>query len=78
MLMLKDRPVALVGWISLAVTGFVVFRVLDIWKPGPARWAEQHFPGGLGVMLDDVVAGLFGAVVMALVVWGAMFAGGLF
>ena len=46
------------------VTGFVIFRGFDIWKPGPARWAEQNFEGGAGVMLDDVVAGLFSAAVM--------------
>jgi phosphatidylglycerophosphatase A len=51
------------GWIWL-VTGFVVFRGFDIWKPGPARWAERSFDGGAGVMLDDVVAGLLGAVAM--------------
>jgi phosphatidylglycerophosphatase A len=50
------------GWL---VTGFVVFRCLDIWKPGPARWAERRFEGGAGVMLDDAAAGLLGAGVMA-------------
>ncbi len=50
------------------VTGFVVFRGLDIWKPGPARWAERSFAGGAGVMLDDVVAGLLGAVVMVVLI----------
>jgi phosphatidylglycerophosphatase A len=49
------------GWL---VTGFVAFRCFDIWKPGPARWAEQSFEGGAGVMLDDVVAGLLAAVVV--------------
>ena len=53
------------GWL---VTGFVVFRGLDIWKPGPARWAERSFAGGAGVMLDDVIAGLMGAGVMLLLV----------
>lgn len=47
------------------VTGFVTFRLLDIWKPGPVGWAERNFKGGLGVVADDVVAGAFGAVVMA-------------
>ena len=47
------------------VTGFVLFRVLDIWKPGPARWAERNLRGGAGVVLDDVIAGLIGAAVMA-------------
>ena len=50
------------------VTGFVVFRGFDIWKPGPARWAEQGFAGGAGVMLDDVVAGLMGAGVMTILI----------
>jgi phosphatidylglycerophosphatase A len=47
------------------VTGFVAFRVFDVWKPGPARWAERNFSGGLGVMLDDVVAGVFAALLLA-------------
>ena len=49
------------------VTGFVLFRVFDIWKPGPARWAERNFRGGAGVVLDDVVAGCFGALVLSAV-----------
>ena len=58
------------GWLLIwLVTGFVVFRVFDIWKPGPVRSAERSFEGGAGVMLDDVVAGLFGAVVMAALIW---------
>lgn len=50
------------------VTGFVTFRGFDIWKPGPVGWAERRFEGGAGVMLDDVVAGLLSAVVMAVLV----------
>jgi phosphatidylglycerophosphatase A len=52
------------AWWLLVVTAFVVFRVLDIWKPGPIRWAERNFAGGLGVMADDLLAGLFGAILM--------------
>ncbi len=52
------------------VTGFVAFRVLDIWKPGPVRWAERRFQGGLGVMMDDVVAGGLAAGVVAAVLLG--------
>ena len=51
------------GWPWL-VTGFVAFRVFDIWKPGPARRAEEAFAGGAGVMLDDVVAGLAAALLL--------------
>jgi len=48
----------------LVVTAFVAFRWFDIRKPGPVKWAEQRFKGGLGVMADDIVAGLMGAVVV--------------
>ncbi len=47
------------------MTGFVAFRCFDIAKPGPVRWAEQRYHGGLGVMLDDVVAGVLAAGVVA-------------
>jgi phosphatidylglycerophosphatase A len=56
----------------LAVTGFVAFRVLDVWKPGPVRWAQERFPGGLGVMADDLVAGVIGAVLMAVAALGVV------
>lgn len=54
-----------VEWWRLVVTGFVVFRVLDIWKPGPVRWAERRFAGGLGVMADDLLAGAMGGLLLA-------------
>ncbi len=53
-------------WWILVVTAFVVFRVLDIWKPGPVGWAERHVEGGLGVMADDLLAGVLGAILMTL------------
>ena len=51
--------------LGLVVTGFVAFRVLDVLKPPPIRWAERSFAGGLGVMLDDVVAGAMAALITA-------------
>ena len=39
----------------------VLFRLFDIWKPGPIRRLEK-LPGGLGIMADDVLAGLFAGV----------------
>ncbi len=39
--------------------GFVLFRLFDIWKPQPVRWLDRHVPGGLGVMLDDLAAGVY-------------------
>ncbi len=52
-------------WFSLVVTAFVAFRVLDVRKPGAVGWAERRFKGGLGVMADDVVAGVWAAVVVS-------------
>lgn len=50
------------GWIA----AFVLFRLFDIWKPGPIGWADRR-GDALGVMLDDVIAGVFAALgVMAL------------
>jgi phosphatidylglycerophosphatase A len=51
-----------VTWKS-ALAAFVVFRLLDIWKPVPARQLER-LPGGFGIMADDVMAGLYGAFVL--------------
>jgi phosphatidylglycerophosphatase A len=45
------------SWRTL-LAGFVLFRLFDIWKPWPASRAER-LRGGLGIMLDDVVAGLY-------------------
>lgn len=47
------------------VVGFFVFRFFDIFKPGPARRMER-IPGGDGILLDDLVAGIFGFVLVML------------
>ena len=46
--------------------GFVLFRVLDILKPFPIRWVDKNVPGGLGIMLDDILAGVFANVLLRL------------
>ena len=43
-------------WILL---GFVLFRVFDILKPWPVRIADRNVPGGMGIMFDDLLAGLY-------------------
>jgi phosphatidylglycerophosphatase A len=58
-------------WITLAgiatwnwkswIVAFVLFRLLDMWKPAPARQLES-LPGGWGIVADDVMAGLYGAL----------------
>ncbi len=49
------------------IAGFVIFRIMDIIKPFPGRAAEK-IPGGTGVMLDDVIAGIYANIVMQLIV----------
>jgi len=58
-------PVSDFHWWML-VPGFVLFRLFDVWKPWPIRWLDRRVKGGLGVMIDDVVAGVFAAVVLAI------------
>ena len=43
---------------AILVVGFLLFRLFDIVKPFPTN-AAQRLPGGLGVMVDDLVAGLY-------------------
>ena len=47
-----------IGWLWIAL-GFVLFRLFDIWKPWPIRLADKQVQGGLGIMLDDVLAGIY-------------------
>ena len=58
-----------IGWLGL-IAGFILFRAFDIVKPFPARQAER-FPGGWGIMLDDLVAGLYSLI--ALTILGRVF-----
>lgn len=54
------------GWLLL---GFVLFRLFDIIKPQPIKWVDNHIKGGIGVMLDDVIAGLMALGVMQTIVY---------
>ena len=44
--------------------GFALFRLFDIWKPWPIRWLDRNIKGGLGIMLDDVVAALVSCAIL--------------
>jgi len=46
------------------LAGFVVFRIFDILKPWPISWVDRQVHGGLGIMLDDVLAAVFSVVVL--------------
>lgn len=51
------------------VIGFFVFRAFDVFKPFPIRRIDQRLPGGWGVMLDDVLAGVYANLTVHLLRW---------
>lgn len=50
------------------VVGFVLFRLFDIIKPWPIRWLDAKVEGGFGIMIDDVLAGIFALVCLQVIV----------
>jgi phosphatidylglycerophosphatase A len=79
----KDPQVVVIDevlgqWLTLAgalrfdlltfAMAFALFRLFDIWKPPPIRLIEQ-IPGGAGIVLDDMMAGAYAALVLFLVGW---------
>jgi phosphatidylglycerophosphatase A len=54
-----------ITWQSMVI-GFAVFRFLDIVKPPPIRQLDRNVGGGFGVMVDDIVAGIIGSIIMQL------------
>ena len=56
------------GFIWLII-GFVLFRLFDIWKPQPIRWVDERVHGGLGIMLDDVLAAIPAWIIMQSLAW---------
>jgi phosphatidylglycerophosphatase A len=52
------------------ILAFLAFRLFDIWKPSIIGRIDEKAPGGLGVMGDDVIAGIFGGILAALVYMG--------
>lgn len=60
--------VALPKNIGIVVSAFILWRVLDIIKPPPARNLER-LKGGLGIMIDDVISGIYTLIIMHLVVY---------
>lgn len=67
-------PLALLSNASLlnvwiwSVLAFALFRLFDIWKPGPVGWADR-MDGAFGVMLDDVIAGALAAICLVAALW---------
>ncbi|HJV34389.1 phosphatidylglycerophosphatase A [Geomonas sp.] len=55
-----------VSWQSVLV-GFFMFRLFDVTKPQPARWFDRHLKNGYGVVLDDIVAGVYACIATHLI-----------
>ena len=47
----------------IAVVAFITFRVFDIWKPWPVNYVDKNVHGGYGIMLDDVIAGMYALII---------------
>lgn len=55
-----------IGWM---ISGFFLFRLFDIWKPFPISWVDKKIHGGLGIMLDDVLAALPAMALLQGIAW---------
>lgn len=61
---LMALPVNNKCWVFM---GFLLFRALDIWKPWPINWVDRKFQNGIGIIMDDIVAGIVTASILH---WG--------
>lgn len=52
-----------VGWLWVLL-GFILFRLFDIWKPWPISFVDRRVPGGVGIMVDDLIAGLYSLIII--------------
>jgi phosphatidylglycerophosphatase A len=52
-----------------AAVGFVLFRMLDVFKPFPIRFLERKIPGGAGIVMDDVVAGIVANITLRIILY---------
>ncbi len=52
------------------ILSFAAFRLFDIWKPSTIGWIDRELKGGLGVMLDDVLAGIAGGLLTVIILMG--------
>ncbi len=60
-------PFASLHWSDLCL-GFILFRLFDIFKPWPIRHSENLFSGGFGIMIDDLLAGIYAAICLGILV----------
>lgn len=53
--------------IPVYILGFFLFRLFDIWKPFPIGWIDRRVQGGVGIVLDDLLAGLYANLLLRLI-----------
>ena len=69
---IAGMAVTLVGLpfnLTTALIGFIIFRILDISKPFPIRVLDKRVSGGVGIVIDDVVAGIFANLLLRVIVY---------
>lgn len=54
-------------WYYITI-GVILFRIFDIFKPWPIRWVDKNIHGGVGVMLDDVIAAIFSWILLQILI----------
>ena len=59
--------------IYYCISAFILFRLFDIWKPYPINYIDNNIKGSLGIMLDDILAGIYSILILSLIFffWGA-------
>lgn len=60
------------GW-EWIVIGFALFRLFDIWKPWPIIVLDKKVEGGLGIMIDDIVAGIYALICLQLILYACYY-----
>lgn len=61
------------GW-QWALAGFLLFRVFDVLKPWPVKWADRRVAGGFGIMVDDILAAVYAWAALQILIrlWGSL------
>lgn len=49
------------------ISAFLLFRLFDIWKPYPINYVDENMKGSLGIMLDDILAGIYAILILSLI-----------
>lgn len=56
------------SWTNVLI-GFILFRIFDIFKPWPISWLDKKVSGGFGIMIDDIIAGLFSLLALHIILY---------